>query len=541
MDIHNQLSLICQTGIARLIASEEDVSQYGINTFGKPQQFAGAIQVLQESAIPQLLSLANSVGAKLHPVSTNNNWGYGSILVDKDPVYLLDLSALNAITPTNKELGLITIGPGVTQQQLHDYLVENDWPHMVPVTGAGPSCSLLSNALERGYGITPYTDHFYACNAVKAYLPHPDLCEQKLSSAVSALDQSGNDFIDKTFKWGLGPYIDGLFTQSNLGVVTEMTLRLAKKPSSFCAFYIQIFEGDNFAEAVSFIRDLLESQSGMVGSINLMDKRRLVSMTCENPNVENNPIEPLSDEQVNKLADSKRLPEWMIVGSIYGEQPVVNFVKKYIKQKGKKLGRILFSDSLLLKFAHQFVRLPLNFVPAFKDVKGQLTSLKEGIDIMLGEPNQVALPLPYWRNKSAKGDKSRSLDPASENCGLLWYAPLIPMDPNSLKQFVSFVRSTMLKYKLDPLITFTNLKHDCIDSTVPLVFDKSDSSEETRALNCLHELITEGCKNGFVPYRLPIHEQQQIDKSSAYWQTIKVLKNAMDPNNILSPGKYDSQ
>ncbi len=541
MDIHNQLSLICQPSIARLIASEEAVSQYGINTFGKPQQFSGAIQVLQESAIPQLLSLANSVGIKLHPVSTNNNWGYGSILVDKEPVYLLDLSALNAITPTNKELGLITIGPGVTQQQLHDYLVEHNWPHMVPVTGAGPSCSLLSNALERGYGITPYTDHFYACNAVKAYLPHPDLCEQKLSSAVSALDQSGNDFIDKTFKWGLGPYIDGLFTQSNLGVVTEMTLRLAKKPSSFCAFYIQIFEEDNFSEAVSFIRDLLESQSGMVGSINLMDKRRLVSMTCENPNVENNPIEPLSDEQVNKLAASKRLPEWMIVGSIYGEQPVVNFVKKYIKQKGKKLGRILFSDSILLKFARQFVRLPLNFIPAFKDVKGQLTSLKEGVDIMLGEPNQVALPLPYWRNKSSKGDKSRPLDPASENCGLLWYAPLIPMDPNSLKQFVSFVRSTMLKYELDPLITFTNLKHDCIDSTVPLVFDKSDSSEETRALNCLHELITEGCKNGFVPYRLPIHEQQQIDKSSAYWQTIKVLKNAMDPNNILSPGKYDSQ
>ena len=541
MDIHNPLSLICQPDIATLIASEDAVNQYGINTFGRPQQFAGAIKVYKESVIPQLLKLANSAGFKLHPVSTNNNWGYGSILVDKEPVYLLDLSPLNTITPTDKELGLITIGPGVTQQQLHDYLIEHNWPHMVPVTGAGPSCSLLSNALERGYGITPYTDHFYACNALKAYLPHPDLCEQKLSSAVSALDQSGHDFIDKTFTWGLGPYVDGLFTQSNLGVVTEMTLRLAKKPSSFCAFYIQIFDGDNFAEAVSFIRDLLESQSGMVGSINLMDKRRLVSMTCENPNVEQSPIEPLSDEQVNKLAAAKRLPEWMIVGSIYGEQPVVNFVKKYIRKNGKQLGRILFSDSLLLKFAHQFVRLPLNFLPAFKDVKGQLSSLSEGIDIMLGEPNQVALPLPYWRNQAIKSDKSRPLDPAAENCGLLWYAPLLPMNPQALEQFVLFVRTTMLKYDLDPLITFTNLKHDCIDSTVPLVFNKQSSDEEAKALNCLHELITKGCEQGFVPYRLPIHEQQQLDKSSAFWKTIKLVKNAMDPNNILSPGKYDSQ
>ena len=176
MDIHNQLSLICQSGTATLIDSEKAVELYGINTFGQPQRFAGAIKVFEESVIPQLLKLANTAGFKLHPVSTNNNWGYGSILVNKVPVYLLDLSPLNSITPTNKKLGLITIGPGVTQQQLHDYLNEENWPHMVPVTGAGPSCSLVSNALERGYGITPYTDHFYACNALKAYLPHPELC-----------------------------------------------------------------------------------------------------------------------------------------------------------------------------------------------------------------------------------------------------------------------------------------------------------------------------------------------------------------------------
>ena len=128
MDIHNQLSLICQSGTATLIDSEKAVELYGINTFGQPQRFAGAIKVFEESVIPQLLKLANTAGFKLHPVSTNNNWGYGSILVNKDPVYLLDLSPLNSITPTNKKLGLITIGPGVTQQQLHDYLNEENWP-----------------------------------------------------------------------------------------------------------------------------------------------------------------------------------------------------------------------------------------------------------------------------------------------------------------------------------------------------------------------------------------------------------------------------
>lgn len=411
---------------------------------------------------------------------------------------------------------------------------------MVPVTGAGPTCSVLSNALERGYGITPHTDHFYACTALKGFLPHPALCEQEYASAVSALDKTSEDFIDKTFKWGLGPYIDGLFTQSNLGIVTEMTVRLARKPNAFSAFYIQVFDGDNFEDSVNFIRTLLESQSGLVGSINLMDKRRLVSMTCQNPNMHDTPIMPLTDEQVNSLAASKRLPEWMIVGSIYGDQPVVNYVKKYIKRHARPLGKVLFSDSLLLKFARRFATLPLDFLPAFKDIKTQLSSLQEGVEIMLGKPNQVALPLPYWRNPTKQPDKSNLLHPADDECGLLWYAPLIAMNPTTLSGFVEFVRRTMLAYDLDPFITFTNLKHDCIDSTVPLVFDKRDPAQSEKAHACLRALIDEGCEQGFVPYRLPITEQARLDKQTPFWQSVDVIKKAVDPNNILSPGKYDA-
>ena len=543
MDIHQTLKAHFDShDDITLLPASHAIDAYGGTTFSDKQLLTGAIKVHHKRVIPLVLSLANSLNFAVHPVSSNKNWGYGSITRDSAdrPVVLLDLSGLCKISPTSKELGLITVEPGVTQQMLYDYLQENEWPHMVPVTGAGPTCSVLSNALERGYGITPHTDHFYACTALKGYLPHPELCEQEYASAVSALDKTSEDFIDKTFKWGLGPYLDGLFTQSNLGIVSEMTIRLARKPNAFSAFYIQVFDGDNFEDSVNFIRTLLESQAGLVGSINLMDKRRLVSMTCQNPNMHDTPIMPLTDEQVNSLAASKRLPEWMIVGSIYGDQPVVNYVKKYIKHHARPLGKVLFSDSLLLKFARRFATLPLDFLPAFKDIKTQLSSLQEGVEIMLGKPNQVALPLPYWRNPTKQPDKSNLLHPADDECGLLWYAPLIAMNPKTLSGFVEFVRRTMLAYDLDPFITFTNLKHDCIDSTVPLVFDKRDPVQVEKAHACLRALIDEGCEQGFVPYRLPVTEQARLDKQTPFWQSVDVIKKAVDPNNILSPGKYDA-
>lgn len=526
----------------QLLPASQAESIYGGTTFSDNQTLASAIKITDREVIPAVLSLANQLNFVVHPVSSNKNWGYGSITPDhaNRPVVLLDLSGLCQIEASNKELGLITIEPGVTQQMLYDYLKKNNWCHMVPVTGAGPTCSILSNALERGYGITPHTDHFYACTALKAYLPHPDLCKHQYASAVSSLDKTEADFIDKTFKWGLGPYVDGLFTQSNLGIVSEMTIRLAKKPNAFSAFYIQVFDGEKFEESVEFIRTLLESQAGLVGSINLMDKRRLVSMTCQNPNMQQSPIAPLTDEQVNSLAKSKRLPDWMIVGSIYGDQPVVNYVKRYIKRQAGGLGKVLFSDSPLLRFARCFARLPLDFIPAFRDIKAQLASLEEGVEIMLGKPNQVALPLPYWRNSTKQPDKSVTLHPADDQCGLLWYAPLIAMNPSTLSTFVEFVRRTMLAFDLDPFITFTNLKHDCIDSTVPLVFEKGDPEQVEKAHACLRQLIDEGCKQGFVPYRLPVSEQARLDKDTPFWKSVDVIKRAIDPNNILSPGKYDA-
>jgi 4-cresol dehydrogenase (hydroxylating) len=316
---------------------------------------------------------------------------------------VVDLGKMKSIVPTNKKAGLITLQPGVTQQDLFDYLQQNNWPFMVPVTGAGPQCSVLSNALERGYGITPRTDHFAAVNALKAYLPHPELCNDKFESAVSNLDGSGLDFIDKSFKWGLGPYIDGLFTQSNFGIVTEMTIRLAPRPEHFSAFYLQVFDANKFSDAVALIEQTLLDCEGIVGSINLMDRRRLVSMVASNPNGQD-VHETMSEEQVESIASENRLPQWMIVGSIYGSKDVVSATQKLFKRRAKKVGQVNFSNSWLIHIAKFVLALPLPTFSALENIRSQLNTLDEGSEIMLGKPNQVALPLAYWSNPSVKAD-----------------------------------------------------------------------------------------------------------------------------------------
>ncbi|GAA0811721.1 FAD-binding oxidoreductase [Colwellia asteriadis] len=537
-----------------LSADSTVISQYlqgteGLDNFSeKKRQMLAVIIIKKSSEIKVLLDLANhyakdeALRFSLYPVSTGNNWGYGTSQPagKGENIIILDLSQLTRIIDFDAELGLITLEPGVTQQQLSDYLISLDDSYMVPVTGAGPDCSILSNALERGYGITPYTDHFSAVTSIQGYWANGS----PFQSAVNELDQSQEQFVDKTFKWGVGPYLDGLFTQSNLGVVSQMTLRLAKKKPDFTSFFIQLNDDNQLEDVVPLIRQVLQDYEGIVGSINLMDKRRILSMFATNPNGEDT-HSVMHQKDILRLGKELQAPCWTIVGTIYGSKAVVSAVKREINALFKNLPcKRVYSNSLLITCANKVISaLPqwlIEKVAPLKVISEQLNSFNKGKEIMLGKPNKVALKLAYWRHPQASSFDKAALSPSKDGCGLLWYAPLITMKAGKMREFVDFIRDTCPKYNIEPFITFTNLRHDCVDSTIPIVFDLSNPQAVSDAHNCLKDLVENGLKKGFVPYRLNIDQQQWLlNKETPFWQTVNAIKEALDPNHILSKGRYN--
>ena len=102
-------------------------------------------------------------GVPVYPISSGKNWGYGSRVPAADGCILLDLGRMNRIVDFNEELAYVTVEPGVTQAQLYAFLRERGSNLWVDATGASPECSLIGNAVERGFGHTPYGDHFTNC------------------------------------------------------------------------------------------------------------------------------------------------------------------------------------------------------------------------------------------------------------------------------------------------------------------------------------------------------------------------------------------
>ena len=256
--------------------------------------------------------------------STGNNWGYGCYASHDNSEHHISLKKLDRIKDFDRENGLITLEPGVTYSDVNKYLENNAPEWITPVHGGGPDCSVVGNAIERGYGITPIMDHFAACQSLKAILPNGGKYQSPLRSLKL-------ESLSRSFRYGIGPYLDGIFTQSNFGIVTEMTIKLAQRSEAIEMFFLH-FDHEYLEDAVRTIKKLKAKYKGTVGGINLMNKERMLSMTLDYPKERIEKRLPLDEEFVRKNAKELLMRDWNVVGAIYGPKEVVKATKKLIQK-----------------------------------------------------------------------------------------------------------------------------------------------------------------------------------------------------------------
>jgi 4-cresol dehydrogenase (hydroxylating) flavoprotein subunit len=504
--------------------------RYGACTTGIERAISAALRPGSVDDVLAIVNIARHNAIPLYPISTGHNWGYGSANPVNDGCVVVDLSGLDQIVEMDPELGVVTLQPGVTQQGLHDYLETRGLGFLVPVTGAGPHCSLIGNALERGYGITPFADHFAAVTAVEAVLPNGRVYH-------SALSELGGRAVDRAFKWGVGPYLDGLFAQGNFAIVTQMTIALALRPERTEAFFFGIGEDAGLEAAVAAVQQVLRSLGAVTGSINLMNARRVLAMMLPYPKARVDQSGILPSEVVAELAAQNRMMAWTGLGALYGKAAVVKAARRAVRAILKPaVTRLAF---LTPGSASRFNRL-LGRIPRLRhgSMARRARALDAALQLIAGRPSQVALPLAYWKS-SALPPPSGEMDPARDGCGLIWYSPLVPMKPVRVRRCVELVAETCASHGVEPLITLTSLSDRCFDSSVPVLFDRRDANQTARAQSCYRALLDAGRREGFLPYRMSAHAMDWMTGSDApFWDTVAAIKAAIDPGGIIAPGRY---
>lgn len=498
---------------------------YSADTSAHAMRPRVVLKPVDRAGVQRIVEIARQHRVPLHPISSGRNWGYGSANAYVPGCAIVDLSGMQAIRHFDDELGLVTLEPGVTQQKLRDWLDQHGFAHMVPTTGAGPDCSLVGNALERGYGLTPHADHFGAVMALEAVLPDATLYRSPLSP----------DGRSSGFRWGVGPYLDGLFSQGNLGIVTAMTLALVRRPAKVETFYFWVDADEDLERAVDAVRETLQQAGSCIGGINLISAARFLAMA--RPGVDaSGAATVLGQAASEKQARAAGAGAWMGVGAIYGSAGHAAATRRVVRAViGRTARRVVFMSPVKARFAERV----LGLLPGARArrLRHTLAIMRQGLDLLEGKPGEVALPLAYLRSGATPSGQRRN--PAQDGCGLLWYAPIVAMKRTDARRFVDLARRICASHGFEAAITLSSLSERSFDCTLPILFDRDDPAMDARAEACWHALHAAGREHGFLPYRVHArHARQVADDGNPYWRVVDTIKCAVDPDQLISPGRW---
>ena len=170
-----------------------------------------------------------------------------------------------------------------------------------------PRVQHIGNTLERGFGHTPYGDHFANVCALQVVLPNGELVETGFGGLPGA--QAG-----EVYRWGAGPSLDGLFSQSNFGIVVRMTVWLMPAPEYFQAYFFQSPEDDSVGAIIEALRPL-RMNGTLRSTVHIANDYKILNGIQQFPEGEEMPLLPAA---MKRYRERLKFGRWNGSGALYG-------------------------------------------------------------------------------------------------------------------------------------------------------------------------------------------------------------------------------
>ena len=519
---------IATLGSEYVITDRSILSVAETTTFSTNQVIPAILRPSSRQEVQECLRIANRFRVAVYPVSSGKNWGYGSGVPARTHTVVLDLGRMNRICGFSEKLAYITVEPGVTQRQLHDFLTKEKSRLWMDATGSSPLSSLIGNTMERGFGHTPYGDHFAHSCGLEVVLPTGDCIETGYS-------RFPNSRTGPIHRWGVGPSLDGLFSQSNFGVVTRMSIWLMPAPDYFQAFFFRCDQERQLGPIIDAL-SRLRLAGALQSTVHVGNDYKVLTGLRRYPWKEMNGKTPLPPAKMEEFRIQSHIGVWNGSGGLYGTKSQVAESRRLIRAALKgKVDRLSFLDDGLLALSIRYAR-PVKFFTGW-DLSKLLTLLQPLYGLLKGIPSKQHLTSAYWRKRTPIPD---DMDPDRDGCGLLWFAPILPADGEDVEKVRAATVEILLAAGFEPIISLSLINGRAIACVISISYDRAVSGEDTRAMACYETLVARINSFGYYSYRLGIQSMAEMDTPESYGTLMRTIKDAIDPAGILSPGRYES-
>lgn len=482
--------------------------------------------------VRDVILAAREFDVPVWPVSTGRNWGYGEKAACYADGITMVLERMTRILHVDEELAYAVIEPGVTYQQLNDHLKRTGSRLWADTAGSTPQASVIGNALDKGRGLTPYADHFGHLCGMDVVLPDGRTLETGGGPA-------GNNTVRHTYKWGVGPYLDGLFGQSNLGVVVKAGIWLMPAPEKFdFAAFEYTASADKLPAFLDDLRGLV--QAGAIRAHpHLANDFAMMCILSQYPHELLDGRRHLSEQAAAIWRKRFGVASWTFGCGLYGSREEVRYQKRMIKRVLGKYGLIRFVGAAIRDdFAGRAVRFLAPIINRLLGkAEGFVDSMVPAINLFRGIPTDYFVRQAYFKSHAQKPDGD--VDPARDKCGFVWIGPVVPFTSAHIMQALALTRPIFEQFEFDFFVEVIIESPRSVIVLVGVFYDRDDAADAQRA-SAWYEVARQTYQqHGYPPYRATAMSMPHaLDDNPVSRDFLHQIKRAVDPGNVIAPGRY---
>ncbi|KAH7089418.1 hypothetical protein FB567DRAFT_568341 [Paraphoma chrysanthemicola] len=470
---------------------------------GENQPSAAACPTSVEQ-IQSILKIANEFSIPIWVFSQGKNFGYGGPAPRQSGSLVVSLHRMKRILDVNEKFAYVLVEPGVTFFELYEHLKARKSPLWVGVPALGWG-SVLGNTVDRGHGYTISGDRQRHIRSLEAVLPSGEILR---TGQWAVTDSPSAHTCNNNF----GPQIDGLFLQTNLGIVTKLAVGVDPAPPAFMNVKLHGPNVEDLRPIVDCMQQLwlegILQNHGMITNINHFashDVPKHVHQTEKGP---------LLPEVIVKLKEKYQTGYWRATFDLYGTPEMIN----------ARLARV----KAVFSTRAPDILLETSF---FEGSDGNPVDASAIGTLSVGVPSMVPVKLADY-NLPADGSGAG---------GHIDTTLILPADGETVLKWFTQAKTIMEGEGVDPFIGCHVFPHHIL-FVQEYVFDKTQNSHRERGCRVVNSLLTAAKVAGFANYRSHIQYMDTVQdlydyNDHAYRRFVETLKQVIDPKGILAPGK----
>jgi 4-cresol dehydrogenase (hydroxylating) len=443
-----------------------------------------------------IMRAANEFGVPVWPHGQGRNYGYGGASPRVRGSIQIRFVEMNRVLEINEELAYAVVEPGVRWFDLHEALEAggHSLAHSVPDLGWG---SVIGNSMDSGITYMPYGADYMAPCGLEVVLPSGEL----LRTGHGALPD-GKSF--HVYRRSLGPSLDQLFVQSNLGVVTKMGVWLKRKPQAYAPLTMSIADDADLELAIEAIREL--RLSGVLEGVpTLYPTLRAAVMLRDEPVV--TPKRQLTAEEYREIGEKAGVGAWALRAAVWGDADMVELKVDKIRRAWESIPSGTFTMPRVYA-PHEYGEMEL----AHEKIQAGIPTLK-------------------------------AIEMTPPHVAHVGFSPVVPLSGSQVRFVVDQLRSRILEAGLNFSggIMVTG-ERSCV-IVCGMQYDKESAESVQNAFRLAKRLVKEIGEMGYGEYRahldfMDLAADQYSFNDHAYRRFVTTIKDAVDPHGILSPGRH---